>query len=291
MRKPAMFRPTDDPRIIGFSVPSAIQPFADEDVMVIMLDRQPSPAWARIFQRHAEVLAERSALRDLRIVGGNIKVAGTAQDLRGAPHVLQGLIKAVSSDRATEISQELGQQAAKPSACENDRDIRDLEVELAAQVPGIVGMLEHVLELTGLRFAAVARVTDARWTALVVVDRASFGVLPGQDMILERTLCNEVRRLGEAVVFSHASADPRYASHPLPALYGFESHLSVAIHLADGSLFGTLCALDPEPAPLTEDMIGVVRALAGQIGLSLSRATATCVTAEGVADDGRLQRA
>ena len=33
-------------------------------------------------------------------------------------------------------------------------------------------------------------------------------------------------------------------------MYGFQSYISVPIILADGTFFGTLCAIDPRPARL-----------------------------------------
>lgn len=143
---------------------------------------------------------------------------------------------------------------------------------VASATPRIEGVLEQVLRMTGMRFAAVARVTDHSWTALAVVDRWQFGLKPGDDLPIEKTICNEVRKTRAAVAFSHASADPRFASHPLPALYGFESHVSVPIYLGDGSMFGTLCALDPEPRMVTDALVGEIVELAGLIGGSLSQA-------------------
>ena len=35
--------------------------------------------------------------------------------------------------------------------------------------------------------------------------------------------------------------------HPTPILYGFQSYVSVPVYRPDGSFFGTLCAIDPEP--------------------------------------------
>ncbi|WP_325049484.1 MULTISPECIES: GAF domain-containing protein [Sphingomonas] len=44
--------------------------------------------------------------------------------------------------------------------------------------------------------------------------------------------------------------DPRWNSHPAPALYGFKSYVSLPIILSDGTFFGTLCAIDPHPRKL-----------------------------------------
>jgi signal transduction histidine kinase len=103
-----------------------------------------------------------------------------------------------------------------------------------------------------MRFAAVARVTESHWTACAVYDDIQFGLQPGGELVLETTICNEIRQSGKPVVFGHASTHPIFASHATPALYGFESYISVPIVRGDGRFFGTLCAIDPLPAKLDD---------------------------------------
>jgi signal transduction histidine kinase len=53
-------------------------------------------------------------------------------------------------------------------------------------------------------------------------------------------------------------------------MYGFQSYISMPIILADGSFFGTLCAIDPRPARLkTPETIGMFRLFAELIAKSL----------------------
>ncbi len=120
-------------------------------------------------------------------------------------------------------------------------------VERAASVPSI---LEVICRTTGMGFAVVARVTPERWVACAVRDEIGFGLKPGGELKLETTICNDIRQSGEPVVISHVDQDPTYSGHPTPAMYGFQSYISTPIILGDGSFFGTLCALDPEPAKL-----------------------------------------
>lgn len=129
-------------------------------------------------------------------------------------------------------------------------DLSAAEVAAIAEVESTSNILQLVTRLTHLRFAAIARVTDKQWIACAVYDEIQFGVSPGDEMAVELTICDEIRQHRSAVVISCASNDPRFRDHPLPKLYGFESYLSLPIILADGSFFGTLCALDPLPAKL-----------------------------------------
>ena len=51
---------------------------------------------------------------------------------------------------------------------------------------------------------------------------------------------------GEAVVIDNVADDMAYCGHHTPAQYGFQSYISMPIVLADGTFFGTLCAIDPQ---------------------------------------------
>jgi GAF domain-containing protein len=99
-------------------------------------------------------------------------------------------------------------------------------------------------------FAAVARVTEDRWIACAVRDEIEFGLKPGGELKVETTICNEIRASGDRVVIDHVSQDEAFCRHPTPAMYGFQSYISVPIRRRNGAFFGTLCAIDPRPARL-----------------------------------------
>jgi signal transduction histidine kinase len=146
------------------------------------------------------------------------------------------------------------QPAAAPLGADIAKDIA--EIGAIAAVPRI---LETVAHITGSRFAAVARVTDSHWVACATYDTLGFGLGVGGQLVLETTICNEIRQAPQPVIFGHASEHPHYASHHTPRLYGLESYVSVPIFRPDGSFFGTLCAIDSAPA--TFDEAQVVRSL------------------------------
>ena len=61
-----------------------------------------------------------------------------------------------------------------------------------------------------------------------------------------------------------------YSHHNTPALYGFQSYMSVPVFRLDGALFWTLCAIDPRPAPLDDQkIIGMFRLFAELIAAQL----------------------
>jgi len=148
----------------------------------------------------------------------------------------------------------------------------DFSADIAAiqRIDAVPRILEVICRTTGMGFAAVARVTEQRWVCCAVRDEIQFGLEPGGELNLETTICHEIRQRREAVVIDHVAEDPVYAGHHTPAMYGFQSYISMPILRADGSIFGTLCAIDPRPARLdTPETIGMFRLFAELIAFQI----------------------
>ena len=122
------------------------------------------------------------------------------------------------------------------------------DVAAIGKIDVVPKILEIICRSTGMGFAAVARVTEDKWIACSVCDKIGFGLEAGSELSLITTICNEIRQSCEAIIIDDVSQDKFYANHPTPALYGFQSYISVPIMRHDGSFFGTLCAIDPKPA-------------------------------------------
>ncbi len=141
------------------------------------------------------------------------------------------------------------------------------DIDAVARIAAVPKILELITRTTGLRFAAVARVTDSRWVACAVRDEVAFGLEPGGELEVRTTICDEIRQHRQPVVFGHASTHPEFAAHHTPRRYGLESYISVPIHRANGEFFGTLCAIDPLPsrveAPETLQMMELFAELIG----------------------------
>ncbi len=107
----------------------------------------------------------------------------------------------------------------------NPQFIPDIEaISSIDAVPVILSMVKH---LTGMRFAAVARVTERNWVACAVDDSIDFGLKPGGELVLESTICHEIRQHQQPVIFGHASAHPIFSRHHTPQTYGLESYISI----------------------------------------------------------------
>jgi len=147
-------------------------------------------------------------------------------------------------------------------------DVADLAT--IGRISAVPAILQVISESTGMRFAAVARVTDDSWTACAVLDKLNFGLEPGSELEVTSTLCHEIHASSAPVIIDHVSADKQYCDHHTPRIYQFESYIAVPVFRADGSFFGTICALDPEPRKLVGTsveamMVSFARLLAIQI--------------------------
>ncbi len=116
-----------------------------------------------------------------------------------------------------------------------------------ARIDAVPSILEVCCRITGMGYAAVARVTEDRWIACAVRDEIGFGLGVGGELPVRTTLCDEVRESREVIVFDHAAGNPLYAAHHTPLTYGLQSYISMPIVRSDGTFFGTLCAIDPNP--------------------------------------------
>jgi signal transduction histidine kinase len=158
----------------------------------------------------------------------------------------------------------------------------DFRAEIAAvsRIKAVPTILEVICSTTGMGFAAVARVTADRWVACGVRDGIAFGLQPGGELKVETTICHEIRQSHEAVIINNVAEDATYSGHPTPALYGFQSYISMPIILPDGSFFGTLCAVDPRPARLsTPATVGMFKLFSELIAFHL-HANAQLVSTE-----------
>jgi GAF domain-containing protein len=153
------------------------------------------------------------------------------------------------------------------------KDAFAAEVAAQGKDPAIAAILEEVCRVTQMGFAAVARVTEERWIACQVIDKIEFGLDPGDELEIKKTICDDIRKSGRAIIIDHIGADPDWRTHPVPMLYGFESYASLPIVLDDGSFYGTLCAIDPEPRQLNApDLIALLKLYSEQVAGIISAA-------------------
>jgi signal transduction histidine kinase len=128
-------------------------------------------------------------------------------------------------------------------------------VAAIARMDAVPTLLNVLCEMTGMRVALVARVTDTTWTACAVKDGAHLGLTSGMELPVDTALCFDATASRAPIVIEHASADSRYYHHEAPKQYRLESYVSVPIIRVHGGYFGNLSALDPRPAKVAEPRI------------------------------------
>lgn len=167
-------------------------------------------------------------------------------------------------------------------------DFQD-DIDAIARNKTIPTLLETVLLATGMGFAAVARVTESRWVTCRAIDQISFGLEAGDELDVESTLCHEVRQYDQEIVIDDVNSDPIYVNHHCPARYGFRGYISIPIRRADGTFFGTLCAIDPQPRKLNnERVLSMFRLFAKMIGDGLDADEALFESSSALEEERKL---
>lgn len=146
------------------------------------------------------------------------------------------------------------------------------DIDRISRIAIIPTLLDVVCQTTGMGFAAVARVTQTRWITCSVRDDIEFGLVPGSELQVGTTICNEIRDSFQPVVINHVKENDLFCSHHTPLMYGFQSYISYPIVLKTGEFFGTLCAIDPKPADLENTKIrGLFTAFSDLISFHLQQ--------------------
>lgn len=146
------------------------------------------------------------------------------------------------------------------------------DIERIQQISIIPALLDVVCQITGMGFAAVARVTDDRWITCSVKDEINFGLVPGSELKLETTICNEIRDSHKPVAIDNVMESELFCNHHTPRMYGFQSYISYPIILKTGEFFGTLCAIDPQPRSVQNAAVtGMFAAFAELISFHLQQ--------------------
>ena len=84
-----------------------------------------------------------------------------------------------------------------------NNNLTSAELAVISEIEATSSLLRLVTRLTGLRFAAIAKVTEASWTACAVYDEIQFGLEAGHQLKLEPTFCNELRLLIASTLYAH----------------------------------------------------------------------------------------
>ena len=115
------------------------------------------------------------------------------------------------------------------------------------RIDAVPTLLAVLREITGMRFAAVARVTETVWTVCAVQDGLQLGIEVGAPFVLRTNLAFQSQSTRAPIIVEQASTDPRYRTDAGSKVYSVESFISVPIFLPNARYFGNLWAFDPRP--------------------------------------------
>jgi signal transduction histidine kinase len=115
------------------------------------------------------------------------------------------------------------------------------------RIDAVPTLLAVLREITGMRFAAVARVTETVWTVCAVQDGLQLGIEVGAPFVLRTNLAFQSQSTRAPIIVEQVSTDPRYCTDAGLKVYPVESFISVPIFLPNARYFGNLWAFDPRP--------------------------------------------
>ena len=116
--------------------------------------------------------------------------------------------------------------------------------------PAAGDMLDFLHNRLGFSLWLVTRIEGDRWVVEQARDEG-YGVKPGDSFRFGDTYCSKMIE-GHGPHFApEARAVPCYADAAIGKELPIAAYIGVPLRRADGSLFGTLCAIDPSPQPPT----------------------------------------
>ncbi len=119
-------------------------------------------------------------------------------------------------------------------------------------------VLRYLQQRLGFGLWMVTRTEGEDWIVLSADDR-EYGVVKGDVFDWSESLCARMVRGEGPQVAPDVSAVPAYAAAPLARRLQIGAYLGVPLILDDGSLFGTLCALDRVPCdPRVADDLALI---------------------------------
>ena len=149
-------------RIIGFVVPAA----SDRNgVIQAELDGEPGAAWLAAFKAQSDALKARHDLDQIRVVGHVVNLLGVPPDQGAVADDLRAIVHRVSRmaiERhvlGNDVAADTGSVVDVAARIAGLEEALRRDVESVSRIAAVPAILEAMARSTGMRFAAVARVT------------------------------------------------------------------------------------------------------------------------------------
>jgi diguanylate cyclase (GGDEF)-like protein len=108
--------------------------------------------------------------------------------------------------------------------------------------------MQFLRQRLGFKLWMVSRTDGKDWIVLFA-DDDGYGVKAGQVYSWAESLCSRMVEGQGPHIAPNVAAEPAYAQAPITRKITVGAYAGVPLRRADGTLFGTLCAIDPEPQP------------------------------------------
>ncbi|MGO4377235.1 diguanylate cyclase [Pseudoduganella sp. RAF19] len=126
--------------------------------------------------------------------------------------------------------------------------------------------LQFLRQRLGFKLWMVTRTDGDNWVVLFSDDHG-YGVQPGKSYGWAESLCARMVEGQGPNIAPDVKKEAAYAAAPITGEMQIGAYVGVPLRRADGTLFGTLCAIDPEPQPerIREDQ-DMVKLMADLLG-------------------------
>lgn len=131
-------------------------------------------------------------------------------------------------------------------------------------------VLSFLYQRIGFKLWMITRTEQNDWIVLQTADHG-YDVQPGTVFRWADSFCSEMVKGNGPRIAPNSNAVPAYANAPIGQQVDIKSYIGVPLTYSDGSLFGTLCDIDPaqQPEALHEEL-ELVELLAGLLSSILN---------------------
>lgn len=127
-------------------------------------------------------------------------------------------------------------------------------------------VLQFLRKRLGFSLWMITRAEGENWIVLQAEDHG-YGVSSGQAFNWCDSFCSEMVKGNGPRIAPDSSCVPAYAAALIGTVVPIRAYIGLPLYNADGCLFGTLCAIDPEPQP---EMITQEEELIEMLGILLN---------------------
>lgn len=146
-----------------------------------------------------------------------------------------------------------------------------MQHRFATTAEALDACLATIARVVGVRSAFVSHLSSEAMQLLAVWENDGCGFVAGGVVPLDTTFCQRVRATAAPLLVHDAANDVRVQQLATRTQFGIGAYLGVPITLDDGTVYGTLCLLDPEPQAFHHAQIEALTILATHLAGMIER--------------------